>query len=177
MSTPPPITRLQYRELLGHGGAEHEKRVGSRDQESSDSDFSEGPLPREGGNTDNLRLAVAAAEKRVREKLVAAEKVAAEKVAAEMSVVVEGPGGDLIPDGQEIGERLKDVIMLRRKGLQKMYGETEDELNQNLEWPIRKGEEMARKLIGEMGCPRAIAKDLAVLTLYDVAILICMFWC
>ncbi|PUU80831.1 hypothetical protein B9Z19DRAFT_1106808 [Tuber borchii] len=53
-----------------------------------------------------------------------------------------------------------------------MYGETEDELNKNLEAPIKRGEEMARKLITEMGCSREVAKDLAVLTLYDVAILI-----
>lgn len=79
-----------------------------------------------------------------------------------------------IPDSRKIGRWLKDVIKNHQRDLRKMYGETEDELNRNLEVPIKKGEEMARKLITEMGCPPEIAKDLAVLTLYDVAILISM---
>jgi len=85
--------------------------------------------------------------------------------------------GNPVPSGEKIGERLKDLITSGRKGLKNMYGETEDELNKNLEAPIKRGEEMARKLITEMGCSREIATDLAVLTLYDVAILICMFRC
>jgi len=80
-----------------------------------------------------------------------------------------------VPSGEEIGERLKDLILNRRKGLKNMYGETENELNQSLEGPIRRGEEMARKLIMEMGCGREVAKEFTVLTLYDVAILIGMF--
>ena len=82
-----------------------------------------------------------------------------------------------IPSGEEIRERLKDLITNRRKGLENMYGETEDDLNKNLEAPIKRGEEMVRKLITEMECRREVAKDLTVLTLYDVAILIGMFWC
>ncbi|PUU79858.1 hypothetical protein B9Z19DRAFT_1045955 [Tuber borchii] len=62
--------------------------------------------------------------------------------------------------------------MNQRKGLKNMYGETEEELNKSLEAPIKRGEEMARKLITEMGCSREIAIDLTVLALYDVAILI-----
>ena len=119
------------------------------------------------------------AEKLAVEKLAvekwAAEKWAVAKLAAEKLAAVEGPRENSIPDYQEIGERLKDLIRKHRKGLQKMYGETEDELDKNLESPIKRGEEMANRLITEMRCPRAIAKDLAVLTLYDVAILICMF--
>jgi len=82
-----------------------------------------------------------------------------------------------VPSGEEIGERLKDLIMNCRKGLKNMYGETEEELGKYLGAPIQRGEEMARKLITEMRCGREVAKDLTVLTLYDVAILIGMFWC
>ena len=62
-----------------------------------------------------------------------------------------------------------------RRCLKNMYGRTEEELNEILEGPINRGEEMARNLVLEMGCPCLIAKDLTVLTLYDVAILIGMF--
>jgi len=84
------------------------------------------------------------------------------------------PGAEEIPIGSRIGKRLKDVIMNERKGLQKMYGETEAELDESLKAPIKKGEEMARRLIMEMGCSGGAAIDLTVLTLYDVAILISM---
>ena len=80
-----------------------------------------------------------------------------------------------IPNGERISRRLKDVIMKERKGLQKMYGKTEAELDESLRAPIKRGEEMARKLVNEMGCNSMVAKDLTVLTLYDVAILIGMF--
>ena len=82
-----------------------------------------------------------------------------------------------VPRGEAISERFKDLIMNRREGLKNMYGETEDELDKSLEMPIERGEEMARKLITEMGCSREVAIDLTVLTLYDVAILICMSPC
>ncbi|PUU80835.1 hypothetical protein B9Z19DRAFT_1020740 [Tuber borchii] len=52
-----------------------------------------------------------------------------------------------------------------------MYGETELELDQSLKVPIKRGEEMARRLI-TMGCNTEDAKNLTLLTLYDVAILI-----
>ncbi|PUU80827.1 hypothetical protein B9Z19DRAFT_1063118 [Tuber borchii] len=81
------------------------------------------------------------------------------------------PEGE-VPCGKEIGERLKDLVINRRNGLKNMYGETEEELNKSLEAPIKRGEEMARKLSTEMGCSREVATDLAVLTLYYVAILI-----
>ena len=80
-----------------------------------------------------------------------------------------------MPSGEEIREKLKDLIVNRREGLKNMYGKTENELNKNLEAPIKKGEEMARRLITDMRCSREIAKDLTVLTLYNVAILIGMF--
>jgi len=82
------------------------------------------------------------------------------------------PGAGEIPIGSRIGKRLKGVIMNERKGLQKMYGEAEAELDESLKAPIKKGEEMARRLIMEMGCSGGAAIDLTVLTLYDVAILI-----
>ncbi|KAG0641319.1 hypothetical protein HOY80DRAFT_902534 [Tuber brumale] len=77
-----------------------------------------------------------------------------------------------VPDGKEIHKMLKDVIMEIRPSLQNMYGKTEAELNKSLEVLVGKGEEMARKLIRDMGCTREVAKELTVLTLYDVAILI-----
>ena len=119
-------------------------------EESSGSDFSE-----EGANTDDRKSAV-------------------QKQPAARSGVAESQRR-AIPRGENIGERLKDLIMNHRRGLKNMYGETEDELNKNLEAPIKRGEEMARKLITEMGCSWEVATDLVVLTLYDVAILICMF--
>ena len=87
------------------------------------------------------------------------------------------PAENSIPNSQKIGRRLKDLISNHQRGLGKIYGETDAELDQRLETPIKKGEEMARKLITEMGCPLEIAKDLTVLALYDVAILIGMLWC
>ena len=99
---------------------------------------------------------------------------AAENIAVE-ELVVEEPRENPIPNREEIGQWLKDSIINQRKGLQKMYGETESVLDEALQAPIEKGEEMARKLIMEMGCPYEVAKDLTVLTLYDVAILIGIF--
>ena len=58
-----------------------------------------------------------------------------------------------------------------------MYGGTEAELDKSLKVPIKRGEDMAGKLVTEMGCPPEIAKDLTILTLYDVAILIGKFLC
>jgi len=101
-----------------------------------------------------------------------AKKPAAEKQVVE-DLVARGP----VPNGQEIGEWLNDVIKKDRKGLQKMYGGTEVELDKNLKMPIERGEEMVRKLVTDMGCPLEIAKNLTLLTLYDVAILIGMFRC
>ncbi|KAG0128934.1 hypothetical protein HOY82DRAFT_671393 [Tuber indicum] len=77
-----------------------------------------------------------------------------------------------VPDSKEICAKLKQVIMEVRPSLQNMYGKTEAELDKSLEGPIKRGEEMARKLIQDMECTREVAKELTVLTLYDVAILI-----
>ena len=93
-----------------------------------------------------------------------------------MSTTSEESKGNEVPSGEKIGERFKDLIMNHRKGLKNMYGETEDELNESLKAPIKRGEEMARKLITEMQCTCEVAKELTVLTLYDVAILIGMLW-
>jgi len=122
------------------------------------------------GNTDDPKPAV---EKPAVDETVAEEPVVGEPVAEEL--VAEGPRENPIPNSEQIGERLKDFIINQRKGLQKMYGGTEPVLDEALQAPIEKGEEMARKLIMEMGCPYEVAKDLTVLTLYDVAILIGMF--
>lgn len=122
------------------------------DQESSDSDYpgAAGGPSGKGGNRDDQSPTV--------------ESQAETK-----------PKGNAAPSGEKIGEKLKDLIMNQRKGLKNMYGETEEELNKSLEVPIKRGEDMARKLVTEMGCSREIAIDLTVLALYDVAILIRMF--
>ena len=54
-----------------------------------------------------------------------------------------------------------------------MYGETEADLDKILKVLITRGEEMARKLV-IMGCNSEDAKNLTLLTLYDVATLIGM---
>ena len=95
-----------------------------------------------------------------------------EKQAVEKSVAEE-PKKISIPTAEQVSERLKDIIINHRKGLQKMYGETELELDRNLKVQIKKGEEMARNLI-RMGCNIEVAKNLTLLTLHDVAILIGM---
>ena len=74
---------------------------------------------------------------------------------------------------KEISNILKDVIMNHRKGLQNIYGRTD--LDGTLRMQIKKGVEMVRSLTSEMACDRETAKDLTVLTLYNVAILIGMF--
>ena len=102
----------------------------------------------------------------------AVEKPLAREQAVRMSVS-ERPEENSVPTGQQISEWLKNVIITHRKGLQKMYGETETELDKSLEVPIRKGEEMVRKLV-TMGCNIEVAKNLTLLTLYDVSILIGM---
>jgi len=95
-----------------------------------------------------------------------------EKPAVERSVAQE-PKKISVPTGEQVSERLKDIIINHRKGLQKMYGETELELDKNLKAQIKKGEEMARNLI-KMGRNNEVTKNLTLLTLYDVAILIGM---
>ena len=74
----------------------------------------------------------------------------------------------------EIGNKLWDVIINHRQSWQNIYGSTEDELNKSLEGPIKQGEEMTQMLTDGTGCSNEVAKDLAVLTLYDLAILIGM---
>jgi len=71
----------------------------------------------------------------------------------------------LVTSREGIGGILKDIIGNQRGGLQRVYEEAETE----------KGEEMAGRLITELGCSSGIAKELTVLTLYDVAILIGIF--
>ncbi|PUU79846.1 hypothetical protein B9Z19DRAFT_1045931 [Tuber borchii] len=125
--------------------------------------------------TEKLAAVGLAAEKPATEKLaaekLAAEKLAVEKPAAEKSVSQESED-KFIPTGEEIGKRLKNLIKSDRKGLQKIYPGDDAELDKILKAPTERGEEMARKLVMEMGCSGEIAKDLTVLTLYDVAILI-----
>ncbi|KAG0641321.1 hypothetical protein HOY80DRAFT_1113316 [Tuber brumale] len=77
-----------------------------------------------------------------------------------------------IPTAEVIGTKLLGVIRRDREGLRNMYGKTEVEWNKTLEAQIKRGEEMARKLIREMECSYEVALDLTVLTLYDVVILI-----
>ena len=93
-----------------------------------------------------------------------------EKQAIERSVAEESKKFS-IPTAEQVSARLKDIIINRRQGLQKMYGETERELDKNLKVQIKRGAGMARNLI-KMGCDIEVAKNLTLLTLYDVTILI-----
>ena len=152
MSITAPLTQSRDRPPPVLSNWKFGQTVSPWDQESSDSDYpgAEGGPSGKGGNRDDQNPTV--------------ESQAETK-----------PKGNAAPSGKKIGERLKDLIMNQRKGLKNMYGETEEKLNKSLEAPIKRGEEMARKLITEMGCSREIAIDLTVLALYDVAILIRMF--
>ena len=95
------------------------------------------------------------------------QKSMAEQAAAEAR-------GKAVLRREMISKGLKDLVREHRKGLGNMYGTTEDQLNKSLEEPIKRAEQMARRLIEEMGCGAMVANDLTVLTLYDVAILIGM---
>ena len=141
------------------------------------------------GSTDNPNPAKRPTVEKLEEERLGAERLEAERLEAERveakrleverlaTEKLEAERREAEVSSLQIGERLKDLIMDRRKGLQRMYGGTEAELDKSLRAPIEKGVEMARKLVSEMGCNVEIAKDLTVLTLYDVAILIGMFWC
>ena len=162
-SSTSPEGQDPHKEALEPATTKRQQEVNLEDPGSPDSDF-----PGE----ENEELAV---ENLAIDKLVA-EKPAAEKRAGEKSVAGE-PRENPIPNGEQIGEWLRDIITNHRKGLRKMYGETEEELGKCLKALIEQGEEMARRLIDNMGCAAAVAKELTVLTLYDVAILIGMFRC
>jgi len=77
-----------------------------------------------------------------------------------------------VPSSREIGDRLQDFIRNGGEGLRNMYDNAGDGPNRGLKMAIRTGEVMATRLITEMECTPGVAKDLSVLTLYDVAILI-----
>jgi len=192
-----------HTETLEPATTKHQQEVNPEDPSSPDSDFPEegnGEPAVENLPIDNLAInklvagglaaGKLAAEKLMAEKLaaggLAVEKLVGEKLAVEERVVEEPaaeksvaqePEEKFIPTGEEIGKRLKDLIKKDREGLQKMYPGGDTELDEILKAPIERGEEMARKLVTEMGCTGEVAKDLTVLTLYDVAILIGMFWC
>ena len=153
MLTAAPLTRGQARGAPGPGGAGLEQGVGRLNEEGSDSDFPDTreTSRRRGGNTVNQKLA------------------AEEAAVADLRE-------DVVPSSEVIAKRLKDFIANRGQGLRNMYGETGDESKRRLGVAIESGEEMTRKLITEMGCTGEVAKDLVVLTLYDVAILIGTFW-
>jgi len=153
MPTTAQLTGGQARGTPGPGGAGRERSAGPQDEEGSDSDFSDrgDRHRRRGVGADNQRPA------------------AGGPAAADL-------GKNAVPSGDDIAKRLKDFIRDRGQGLKNMYGEPGDGQNRNLEVPIRMGEEMARNLITKMGCTGEVAKDLTVLTLYDVAILIGTFF-
>ena len=127
--------------------------------------------------------------KRLETERLEAERLETERLAAERQeaerletgrqeverLEAEGLEIDRLTPLLQINAKLRNMIRDQRKGLQKMYGETEAELDKSLWAPSKRGEEMARKLINEMGCAAEVAKDLTVLTLYDVAILIGTF--
>jgi len=153
MSTTAPLDRGPTKRVPGVGGAGQGSRAGPREEEGSDSDFGDGGdrPPRGGGDVGNRKPAVG------RPAAAPSRKSA-------------------VPSVEDIGEKLKDFIAHRGQGLRYMYGEAGDEQNRRLEGPTKMGGEMARKLITEMRCTGEVAKELTVLTLYDVAILIGTFW-
>ena len=153
MATAAQLIGGQARGTPGPGGAARERRAGPQDEEGSGPDFSDrgDRPPRRGVGADNQGPAPGG------------------PAAADS-------GENAVPSSDDIGKRLKDFIGDRGQGLKNMYGEPGDGQNRNLEVPIRVGEEMARNLITKMGCPGEVAKDLTVLTLYNVAILIGTFF-
>ena len=84
-----------------------------------------------------------------------------------------GPRGR-VPSSIEIGDRLLDFISHGGEGLINRYSKAGDGPNRGLKMATRTGEVMVTRLITEMGCTPGVAKDLSVLTLYDMAILIGM---
>ena len=174
--TTDPDPEDQNKETLKPDSTNHQQEG---DSSGFDSDFSDDNQKAvEKATREKAAAEKAAAEKAAAEK-AAAERAAAEKAAAEKATggksVVEEQEDNFIPTSEEIGKRLKDLIKKDRKLLQKKYGR-EAELDEKLEEQIEKGEKMARRLITEMECKPEVAKDLTVLTLYDVAILIGMCW-
>lgn len=115
---------------------------------SGDQGSSDSDFLVDGGNTDDRKSMAEQAAAEAREKAVLRREM--------------------------ISKGLKDLVREHRKGLENMYGTTEDQLNKSLEEPIKRAEQMAGRLIEEMGCSAMVANDLTVLTLYDVAILIGM---
>jgi len=93
------------------------------------------------------------------------QKQAAKQAAAQ-------PTDKRVPSREMISDRLKELVMGH---LQNMYGATKMGLDEDLKAQIDRGVVMAGKLV-DMGCGPEVAKDLTALTLYDVAILIGMFW-
>jgi len=59
------------------------------------------------------------------------------------------PGAKEIPNSKSISQALKHVIINQRKGLRKMYGETEAELDESLKTPIKKGGDGAEVAHGD----------------------------
>ena len=171
-----------HKEALEPATTKHPREVNPEDLSNSDSDEEYGEPAVRNLAIGNLAMDKLVTEKPAAEKLAAkklaaeklvAEKRAAEKRAAGKSVAGE-PRENPIPNGEQIGEWLRDIITSHRKGLRKMYGETEEELGKCLKALIEQGEEIARRLIDDMKCTATVAKDLTVLTLYNVAILIGM---
>ena len=152
------------------GSDQYEQEAGARDQDSRGSDSLEEDDPEpdigveqyipsgKGGNMDNPNPSLAAQ---------ALEKQADGRPSAE------GLGKISIDGGQPSSERGTDVIMHSRVSLREMYSRT---LAEQEESPSAQ-EQIAGGLVEQMGCPGEVARDLATLRLYDVAILISMFRC
>lgn len=84
-------------------------------------------------------------------------------------------GKKLVYGGESSSKRGTDEITHSRVNLREMYGRTVAERGES---PSVRGQ-IAERLVEQMGCPGEVARDLATLTLYDVAILISRFrcWC
>jgi len=150
--------------------SEHGQEAGVWEQDSPDSDFPEEDDPKsdfraeqyithgKGGNIGdpNPPVAVPALEKQADER-----------------PRTEGLGRILIHGGEPWGEQRTVRITHSQVGLRKMYDRQVAGREENPSFQ----EQIAERLVEQMGCPGEVARDLATLTLYDVAILISMFRC
>lgn len=104
-----------------------------------------------------------------------AQKLGSSKLTTEKQEAV--GRNERVTGRSERAEIIRQLIGRRlRKAWQNISGKTTGPLDKDPEGWIDHGEEIVREF-REMGCSYEIAIELTSLTLYDVAILIGMFWC
>ena len=149
---------------------QHEQESGVWEQDSPDSNFPEEADPKsdfraeqdithgKGGNIGDPNPPVA---------VPALEKQADQKPGTEGLGRIFIHGGELSSEWGTVG------ITHPQASLREMYGRKVAERGES---PSSQ-EQIAGRFVEQMGCPGEVARDLATLTLYDVAILISMFQC